>query len=145
MDLGDWAPRDNVPATRALMQQKEMTMSDVERWWYEKLGDGMLPGVHMSGDWKAEPVSVIKEQLRADYLLYAKEQRAYRPADSMEFGRRLSRLVNYKNTQLKVPDTLFGLKVDAKSRASAYVLPALGDCRLQFEERMGGKVEWPRE
>jgi hypothetical protein len=143
MDLGDWAPRDNVPATRALLQQKEMTMSDVERWWYGMLVEGSI--AKAKGEWRHGPIVVVKEHLRAEYLEYAKEQRAYRPADSIEFGRRLAKLVPYKNTQTKPGDSDYGLKVDDKGRASAYSLPSLAECRSAFETTMGGAIDWPRE
>jgi hypothetical protein len=141
-DLEDRAPRDNVPATRALLRQKEMTMTDVERWWYEKLSDGTLPFAQTP--WKDGPTVVIKEQLRGDYVDYAKEQRAYRPADAIEFGRQLSKLVGYKNTQVKVDFEAYrAMKTDDKGRASAYRFPSLAECRAAFEAKIGGKPDWP--
>jgi hypothetical protein len=138
-DLGNWSPRDSVPATQALMKQKIMSMDDVERWWYGCLVDGMLPD---AGDWAEGGVVVVKETLRNDYLLFAKEQRTYRPADAVSFGMRLLKLVAAKNTQVKPPDDAYGLKVDKHGRASAYNLPSLTECRSSFEAKMGAKLEW---
>jgi hypothetical protein len=142
-DIEDWAPRDNVPATRALMKQKVMSMDDIERWWYGRLVDGMIPNVP---DWEKVPegatATCIKELLRADYLEFAKEQRTYRPADAVAFGMRLGKLVRLSNTQVKPPDDVYGIKVDSLGRASAYRVPGLAECRRLFEEKMGASLNW---
>jgi hypothetical protein len=140
-DLGEWAPRDDVPATKALMTQKILSMDDVERWWYGKLIDGFLPDV--PDDWAASEVVAIKELLRADYVEFAKEQRAYRPADAVAFGMRLNKLVSpLRNTQTKPLDSMYALKVDRLGRASAYGIPPLGICRSAFEKKMGATLSW---
>jgi len=144
-DIEGWAPRDEVPATQALVEQKVLTMDDVERWWYNKLIDGMLP--NSRGRWHMEPVVVIKEHLRSDYLDFAKEQRVYRPADPVSFGMRLNKLLNGEvaNTQVKPDDSDYAVKVDRMGRASASKLPPLARCRELIEARFGSKVAWPVE
>ncbi len=143
-DLGKWAPRNNVPATKALMKQKILSMDDVERWWYGKLIDGFLPDA--KGEWhEDDEVVVIKEQLRADYIEFAKEQRAYRPADQVAFGMRMNKLVTLRNTQTKPGDEVYGIKCDRLGRAAAYGIPSLARCRSAFEAKMGAKLEWPHE
>ena len=144
-DIEGWAPRDEVPATQALVDQKVLTMDDVERWWYNKLLDGMLPNAR--GDWHDGGVTVIKEHLRSDYLEFAKEQRVYRPADPVSFGMRLNKLLNGEmaNTQVKPDDADYAVKVDRMGRASASKLPRLSWCRELIEVRFGSKVEWPRD
>lgn len=144
-DIKGWAPRDEVPATKALVDQKVLTMDDVERWWYNKLLDGMLPNAR--GDWHETGVVVVKEHLRADYLEFAKEQRVYRPADPVAFGMRLNKLLNGEmaNTQVKPDDTDYMVKVDRMGRASASKIPALSHCRGLLEARFGSKVDWPRD
>ena len=144
--LGDWAPRDEVPATSALVDQKVMTMDDIERWWYNKLMDGFLP--NMKGDWHDDKhIVVIKEHLRADYLEFAKDQRVYRPADPISFGVRLNKLLSGKleNTQTKPSDEDYTVKVDRAGRASAYKMPKLEECRLMLEAKLGNAVQWPKD
>ncbi len=142
-DIAGWAPRDNVPATSALIDQKVQTMDDVERWWYNKLLDGMIPNAR--GDWHDSTVVVVKEHLRGDYLDFAKEQRVYRPADPVAFGMRLNKLLAGEmiNTQVKPDDADYAVKVDRKGRASASKLPMLRVCRAIMETRFGSKVNWP--
>jgi hypothetical protein len=144
-DIGVWAPRHDVPATSALVDQKVMSMDDVERWWYNKLLDGMIP--NMRGDWHEEPIVVIKEHLRADYAEFARDQRSYRPADPVSFGMRLNKLLNgrLENTQTKPEDSDYAVRVDRMGRASAAKLPSLRDCRKIMEERMGGAINWPKD
>lgn len=137
-NLGDWAPRDGVPATQALMDQKVMTMDDVERWWYGKLVDGLLPCA--DGDWERREVSAIKSLLRADYAEFAKDQRVYRPADEISFGMRLGKLVTIRKTLVRPRDTDFGVKASRDGRAPAYILPSLADCRKQMEDKFGSKM-----
>lgn len=141
-DIKDWAPRHKVPATKALMKQKVLSMDDVERWWYTKLMDGMLPN---TPDWhqvEVGTVACIKETLRMDYIEFTKEMRVHRPADQVAFGMRLSKLVKLTNCQVKPPDDVYALKVDSLGRASAYRMPGLNECRTQFETKMGAAVDW---
>lgn len=144
-DIEGWAPRDEVPATSALVEQKVMTMDDVERWWYNKLIDGMLPNAR--GDWHEGGVVIIKEHMRADYLDFAREQRVYRPADPVSFGMRLNKLVGgrLENTQTKPEDTDYDIKVDRMGRASASKVPSLAECRALMETKLGNKVDWPKD
>ncbi|XAQ48581.1 hypothetical protein [Xanthomonas phage vB_XeuM-YB23] len=144
-DIDGWAPRDDVPATSALVDQKVMTMDDVERWWYNKLLDGILPNAR--SDWHEGAVTIIKEHLRSDYAEFAKDQRVYRPADPVAFGMRLNKLVGgrLENTQVKPADDDYAVKVDRMGRASASKLPSLEDCRAMMEAKLGSKIAWPKD
>jgi len=144
-DIEGWAPRNDVPATAALADQKVLTMDDVERWWYNKLLDGIIP--NMRGDWHEGPITVIKEHLRGDYSEFARDQRAYRPADPVTFGMRLNKLVGgrMENTQVKPDDSDYTIRVDRMGRCSASKLPSLPECRQMMEDRLGGKVNWPKD
>lgn len=144
-DLNGWAPRDEVPATKALVDQKIMTMDDIERWWYNKLLEGMLPNAR--GEWQETGVVVIKEHLRSDYLDFAKEQRVYRPADPVAFGMRLNKLLNGElvNTQVKPDEDDYTVKVDRMGRASASKIPSLGACRKMMDDRFGAGNAWPKD
>lgn len=144
-NIEGWAPRDDVPATSALVDQKVMTMDDVERWWYNKLLEGILPNAR--GDWHESGVTIVKEHLRSDYADFAKDQRVYRPADPVSFGMRLNKLVGgrLENTQVKPDDADYSIKVDRMGRASASKLPSLAECREMMEAKLGSKVPWPKD
>lgn len=142
-DLKDWAPRDGVPATHALVSQKIESMDDVEKWWYGRLVDGILTSA--VGQWEDGSVTVIKSLLRAEYAEYARDQRMYKPADDISFGMRLAKLVKLGNTQVKPTDSDFGVKVDRNGRASAYKLPSLKVCRESMEQRLDMAMPWEKE
>lgn len=139
-ELGDWAPRTNVPVTQALVKQKVMSMDDVQRWWYAKLINGTLPDDR--DGWHTGPTRAVKQLLRADYLEMARELRVNRPADEITFGMRLVKLVAVKNTQIKLGMDDIGISCDKNSKASAYAIPSLEDCRAQFEKAIGAKMNW---
>jgi len=42
MDLQGWHPRYDVPKTAALRDQKELSLSAADQWWYEMLKSGAL-------------------------------------------------------------------------------------------------------
>jgi hypothetical protein len=42
MDLKGWHPRYDVPKTAALREQKELSLSPADQWWYEMLKSGAL-------------------------------------------------------------------------------------------------------
>ncbi len=44
LDLGGWHPREDIPRTDALDQQKLLSLSPADQWWLEMLRDGCLPG-----------------------------------------------------------------------------------------------------
>jgi hypothetical protein len=49
MDLKDWHPRDDVPQTKALHEQKEHSLSPEDQWWLGLLETGELPGPEHTG------------------------------------------------------------------------------------------------
>ena len=142
-ELNDWAPRDDVPVTSALVDQKVMTMDDVERWWYNVLLDGFLPDAR--GDWHEGGVVIIKDHLRSYYTEFAKDQRVFRPADPVAFGMRLNKLIGgrLENTQVKPLETDYMQKTGRTGRASASKIPSLAECRAMMEVKLGAEVEWP--
>lgn len=137
-DLGDWAPRDGTPQTKALMDQKIQSMDDVERWWYSRLVDGFM--TFANGDWDTSHVVAIKSLMRADYAEYARDQKMYRPADEIAFGMRLAKLVTLKTVLVRPTDTDYGVKTSKDGRASAYQIPTLAECRRRMSEKFGSEM-----
>jgi hypothetical protein len=43
MDLDDWHPRYDIPQTQALKDQKDLTLSPADQWWFELISSGVLP------------------------------------------------------------------------------------------------------
>jgi hypothetical protein len=146
-DITDWAPRNNVPDTGALIEQKEMSMDDVELWWYNKLHDAFIP--NLEGDWTSETDEryVIKELLYLDYVEFARGQRVYRPADPLAFSRRLTKLVGTglvtKQRVVSDVSAYAMVRVDNQGRAVVACFPTLAECRHMMNAKLGEAVTWP--
>jgi hypothetical protein len=68
-DLGDRHPRDSVPQTRALADQKVLSMSPEQAWWDSVLEGGELPRPFAEpGEWERGEVRVDLRDLHAHYL-----------------------------------------------------------------------------
>lgn len=50
MDLGDWHPREGVPQTAAMGEQKLMAFAGADKWWFECLRQGELPFAAVIGE-----------------------------------------------------------------------------------------------
>jgi hypothetical protein len=44
MDLDGWRPRDHVPQTKVLLDQKMLGLTGLEKWYVHLLNVGELPG-----------------------------------------------------------------------------------------------------
>ena len=42
-NLGGWHRRDNIPQTKALLEQKMLSLDGLEQWWVAMLSSGELP------------------------------------------------------------------------------------------------------
>lgn len=72
-DLGDWSPRRNVPQTKALAEQKAMSMSPEEAWWDDLLASGILPVPFAEpDDWANGPVTIEGHALHTFYVEYVR-------------------------------------------------------------------------
>ena len=141
-DLRGWHPRQGVPRTGALLEQKLRTMDDVDSWWLDMLTVGMLPGGERTWDDEAQVVFVqeLVEDLERDlpaHVVRAKGRRSIGTA----LGLRLRTLVPLmQRKRIAVEEK--AIKADAAGRAVAYVMPPLSECRRAFEKRIGGRMEW---
>ena len=61
LDLSGWHPRENVPQTKALLEQKLLGLTGLEQWYVHKLSVGELPKPD-----KKNPRFVISEYLMED-------------------------------------------------------------------------------
>lgn len=89
-DLGDRHPRDNVPQTEALIEQKLLSQSPEESWWAGLLESGVLPGFLVDEPWTERAIETNKDQLYSDYVAYAKTLTA-RPHTKAGLAMRLKR------------------------------------------------------
>ncbi|MBU0465410.1 MAG: hypothetical protein KKE12_17725 [Proteobacteria bacterium] len=115
--------------TEALFQQKYLSMSTVQQFWFDRLEEGALvPGnPRYPEDW---PAIIYNDDLFNAYLLSTDSRRAL---NAKHFGRAFSKLC--KNSGRTRP-------IDGGVRRYARTIPALEECRTEFEKLIGAKISW---
>jgi hypothetical protein len=146
MDIAGWSPRDGVPATTALLEQKLASLDSFGAWWYERLVEGHIPDCREgSDDWQAGPVTVAKERLRASYDAYTRNAKTRYPLTPIEFGHRLKKMIPHLiGKQWQLTEREISIPCDVYRRAYFYTMPVLGTCRDHFDSLLGGASEWPK-
>ena len=132
INLEDFDVR-TAPKTKALLEQKLLSLPSLSEWWLNKLTDGRLAPDHP--DWKGE---VPKDVLVSDYLEYSKNIGIGRRSTATSLGRFLQKVCPSgfpKSTQRRT---------DSYSRPYFYVFPTLKECREVYAEKeLGGVYDWP--
>lgn len=141
-DLNDWHPRENIPQTKALLDQKLGSLSPVARWWQRCLEEGHLPTVSTEGDWEDGPILIPKQMLQESLLEYAKEYqlRSSKSLSTM-LGKQLKDIcpsVSDERIGIDAP----GLRADSQGRIVCYKFPALKAARIAFEKAIGAQLDW---
>lgn len=138
MDLRNWDVR-TVPRTSALQDQKLLSLSTEQEWWFQKLQNGQLLREHVG--W-SQPV--FKEDLLDDYLRYAQKLGVQRRATATALGRFIHTVVpsgprSRQHTRQYQNDA--GIRMT--ERAYAYEFPPLTECREFWDQKYGGPYQWP--
>lgn len=130
------------PKTEALQEQKVLSMTPEEQWWFEKLMDGTLAG----DSWGAE---VPKADLQRDYTNYCERQRIMRRVSPTALGKFLKRVLPsiYPQTFQRMAEVVrmdkFGHESFTKAKTWFYGMPSLKEAREWWDERFGGPYQWP--
>jgi hypothetical protein len=121
LDLEGWHPRDAIPQTEELRQQKLLSLSGLEQWYVAKLDIGQLP----------------------QCLGFANNPRRCHSTDLFEDAKAFSTRNRY------ITETEFGLFLkrqgcEHKSNGKqwGWVFPPLAECRRAWEVKCGGEWEW---
>lgn len=140
-DLSEFDVR-KFPKTEALQEQKVLSMSPEEQWWFEKLNEGNLIGE----GWKPE---VTKDSLQRDYLGYCERQKINRRVSPTALGKFLKRVLPsiypqtfQRTAEVSVMDR-FGHESFRRAKMWFYGFPSLKEARAHFDERFGGPYQWP--
>lgn len=140
-DLSSFEVR-SFPKTEALQEQKVMSMSPEEQWWFEKLVDGTLTGRGWAGE-------VAKADLQRDYINYAERQKIMRRASPTALGKFLKRVLPaaYPQTFQKLADVTeqdrWGREDVRRAKVWFYGFPSLDAARAHWDDRFGGPYQWP--
>lgn len=140
-DISDFNVYDR-PETEALRSQKMYSFSPEEKWWYDKLIDGVI--IDGSEKWPDEIPSIV---LHRDFLEHVSSWNVRGDFSSIKFGFFLKRVLpgGIANTRLKGTHTyqsLSGEVVEVR-RPRGYVLPTLETCRQRWDDEFGGPYPWP--
>ena len=140
IDLKDFQVRD-VPQTDALQEQKLLSMSIDEEWWYRKLQNGRL--LDNDAEWTVE---VPCDNLISDFTAYAEKWKFNRRGNETALGRFLSRVCPHvERTQKRVTvekyDEREGRSFNVKKRIYFYNFDSLERCKETWES-IYGKVVW---
>jgi hypothetical protein len=140
LPLDDWDVR-KVPTTAALAEQKQLSLSIEEEWWYAKLQEGRLLPEHRT--WADR---VLKQALQDDFINHCnKWARHARHSHSTALGHFLGRVVpglTSRQFQADIITTVAGSPLRSRRLAYHYVLPSLERCREKWDS-LHGKHAWP--
>jgi hypothetical protein len=118
MDLADWHPRENVPQTRALLEQKMESLNGLEQWYLGLLNTGELPYAE-----KNNPRLV-----RSSYLF----------DDAKQLLK--NRYINETNLGLFLGD--MGCENHHNAKFRGWIFPPLPEARQRWNTRIGGEWNW---
>lgn len=139
-DLSEYEVR-NVPKTKALHEQKLLSLDPEHEWWYQKLFDGQI--LPEANGWPAE---IPKEGLVQDYTDHTRRFNITRRGNQTALGRFLKHMCP-KLQQVKRTLEIERVRDDGwsykkKVRAYCYVMPTLKQARERWEE-LHGREDWP--
>lgn len=125
-----------VPQTEALLEQKLLSLSPEQEWWYKKLDEGRLLPHHTK--WECE---IGKEILLEDYLKYTQKLGILRKSSSTVLGKFFRTFCppNYPISFQRRNESKGG------SRPYYYRFPSLEICRNIWNEHYENAFTWQPE
>jgi hypothetical protein len=150
-DIGNWRPRDDIPATAGSIDQKIRSMTPICQWWYNILYKGELPFM-VDGDWYGIfDVKAFKEDVRTNFVTFCDEN-GIRPgysgrSNDLIFATELHRIIGEgfrTDVKMKVPNDRTDLGAYGDGRRWAFGIPPLDQCRKNMEDQLGGSVTWQK-
>lgn len=142
-DLSEYEVR-RVPQTKALQDQKLLSMGPEIQWLYEKLWDGRL--FERDEGWREK---VLKDRLYSDYILEMDRRRIQYRMSRTNFAKFLQRSCpegSLKAVQETVDVPTLnesGFEVQERRRAYVYYFPMLDAMRMHWDTNFGGPYDWP--
>ncbi len=127
---------NQAPQTIGLLDQKLESLDPIASWWHSCLMEGQILNLEFSDDSDEWPDFVNKEALRKAFIEHSRERnvRSWLPTPAT-FRKHLAKLV-------RIEDKRPG---GGNSRRRGFGLPRLSDARMQFDDFIGHKLEWPKE
>ena len=131
MPLGDWHPRQDVPATEGLANQVLASLTPAERFWHDALQEGVFGE---GADW---PEEIACGQVHTLCVEAARKLGRGKPPTKIELGKVLNRIC---------PEIeMFRPTAAGAKRPRCYRLPLLAECRAAFEKALRARITWESE
>lgn len=123
------------PETRALLDQKIVSLPLVAQWWYASLQAGRIEGGDFPQEWTEGKLE--KRRVRDAFCRYVRELNVSSRFPSDEaFGHELRSMC---------PSVTTGRTCVEGDRVPVYLLPSLDMCRMEFDAFIRQEVRWNRE
>lgn len=137
------------PTTAALQEQKKLSFTPEQSWWYNRLQEGTVARNQI--DWQDH---IRTEVVYNDCIKAFEKAGIYRKMNMTAFGIFIRKVCpgegkwpkkDQKYFEEDIPDPGFpGLTKSVKRRGFFYSFPSLKDCRDFFDESFGGPYNWTK-
>jgi hypothetical protein len=129
MDLSDFNVRKK-PNTQELLEQKLHSLGPIARWWYECLMEGSL--FEDEERWQ----EFISTENAIEGIMDVAGGRIYRKPGPRDVVQEMKKLC---------PSAVHTQKQTMRNRHRGFILPSLQQARAEFDQYMGGTIEWPED
>jgi hypothetical protein len=138
LDLRTYPNPAVIPHTEALLEQKLLSMTPEQKWWYGRLRNGS-----QTSDRQTWEPWVETQMLYGDFTKEAKESGQAWRGSPEEFGKKLVKLCpSLERTRKSSASCRF---VNNSQRPWGYSFPSLEECQKAFEHAVGMKLRWAEE
>lgn len=140
LDVRGFNVRD-FPRTDALREQKLLSMTPEEEWFFGKLQEGILLSHH--AEWGAP---ILKKALHDDYINYTMKVGFPRRSTSTALGRFLQKACPPEWPRCHQGTRTYTNEIGARLRERAYYyeFPPVEECRAHWDRKFGGPHNWPK-
>jgi hypothetical protein len=124
------------PTTEELIDQKIQSLSGFERYWFEVLTTCNLTGIYSEyvTEWR-NPFFIATSDIKKNYQEFDKKADMYRSIQENAISKSLQKIcpsAHYDRVQNKF-----------KGQKRGYLLPSIFKARMDFDNYIGGKIDWP--
>ncbi len=140
MDLSSFDIR-SLPKTAGLADQKRLSYTVEQDWWFAKLETGDLL---TDGGWSDEVISAV---LKDDYVNHTRAFRSTARSSETRLGMFLKKVVpdawHLRSRASGMHEFEIGGHVKRVNNPTTHRFPPLEECRRVWDERFGGPFDWP--
>lgn len=140
LDLTDFNVR-KMPKTKALGEQKMLSLNPEQTWWYSRLVDGIQ--IDKIDHWE---LNVSTKAVYDDYIRFCDNQRYNHRASPPALGKFLLKVTgNLRRKQISVvvnENKDYGQTVRKNIRTYVYEFPGLWECRSVWDGLFSTNINW---